>query len=67
MSSDVLPVSGDIYASVVRQGFGGIDQGAFRRLVRVQIAGRRHPGWVQLPGATAQHNVTEMASYRQPA
>ena len=63
----VVVVSGDIYASVVRQGYSGIDQNAYRRLVRVQVAGRHHPGWVQLPEAAVQHTVTEMASYRQPA
>ncbi len=35
----ILVVSGDIYSSVVRHGYDGIDQHAFHRLVRVQIAG----------------------------
>ena len=49
----VLVVSGDIYSSVVRHGYDGIDRGAFRRLVSRQVAGNRYPGWVQIPGAGA--------------
>ncbi len=63
----ILVVSGDIYRSVVRHGYDGIDQGDFRPLVRVQIAGHRYPGWVHVPGAASHRNVTEIASYRQPA
>ena len=48
-SPSVLVVSDDIYRSVVRRGYGGIDQDSFRRLVRVQIAGKRHWGWIQEP------------------
>jgi hypothetical protein len=33
-----LVVSGDIYNSVVRHGYDGIDRGAFRRLVTRQVA-----------------------------
>jgi len=41
MTSDpiTLVVSGDIYRSVVRHGYGGIDKNAFHQVVRVQIAG----------------------------
>jgi class 3 adenylate cyclase len=63
----VLVISRDIYASVVRHGYDGIDQYGFQPLVRVQIAGHRYPGWVHIPGEFTQHNVTEIASYRQPA
>ena len=63
----ILVVSGDIYSSVVRHGYDGIDQHAFHPLVRVQIAGHRQPGWVHIPGEATRHKVTEMASYRQPA
>ena len=49
----VLVVSGDIYSSVVRHGYDGIDRAAFRRLVSRQVAGNRYPGWVQIPGAGA--------------
>ncbi len=62
-----LVVSEDIHRSVIRHGYDGIDQGAFHPLVRVQIAGHRHTGWINIPGEATRHNVTEMASYRQPA
>jgi len=45
-----LIVSADIYKSVVRHGYDGIDQHAFRPLVRVHVAGSRHPGWIHIPG-----------------
>jgi class 3 adenylate cyclase len=41
----ILAISGDIYSSVVRHSYDGIDQHAFHPLVRVQIAGKRYPGW----------------------
>src|ERR1035438_5452411 len=47
-----LVISGDIYSSVVRHGYDGIDQHAFHRLVRVQIADKRYPGWIHIPGQT---------------
>jgi hypothetical protein len=63
----ILVVSGDIYSSVVRHGYDGIDQHAFHQLVRVQIAGHRHLGWIHIPEESARHQVTEMADYRRPA
>lgn len=45
----ILVVSGDIYRSVVRHDYDGIDQHDFRRLVRVQVAGHRYPGWIHFP------------------
>jgi hypothetical protein len=44
-----LVISADIYGSVVRHGYRGIDQDAFQPLVRVRVAGRRHQGWIQIP------------------
>jgi class 3 adenylate cyclase len=63
----ILVVSEDIYRSVIRHGYDGIDLETFHQLVRVQIAGRRHPGWVHLPGDAMRHTVTQLASYRRPA
>jgi hypothetical protein len=63
----ILVVSGDIYSSVVRHGYDGIDQQAFHPLVRVHIAGKRYPGWIHIPERAAQYKVTQMASYRRPA
>jgi len=63
----LLVVSGDIYGFVVRHGCDGIDQSAFRRLVSPQVAGNRYPGWIQIPGQSAQHHVADMAHYRRSA
>ena len=63
----ILVVSGDIYRSVVRHGYDGIDQHAYHPLVRVQIAGNRYPGWIHIAEQTVQHRVAELANYRQPA
>lgn len=63
----ILVVSGEIYSSVVRHGYEGIDQHAFHSLVRVQIAGNRHLGWIHTPKEATQHQITEIADYRRPA
>jgi hypothetical protein len=63
----ILVVSEDIYSSVVRHGYDGIDQRAFHPLVRVIIAGNRHCGWIHLPEEPAQAQVTEIAGYRRRA
>ena len=61
-----LVISADIYRTVVRHGYAGIDQHAFRPLVRVHLAGARHTGWIYLPEA-AKIYVTEITSYKQSA
>jgi hypothetical protein len=63
----ILVVSGEIYSSVVRHGYDGIDHEAFHQLVRVNVAGRRYPGWIHLPEQAMRHIVTQLASYRRPA
>jgi hypothetical protein len=63
----ILVVSGDIYSSVVRHGYDGIDHEAFHQLVRVNVAGRRYPGWIHLPEQAMRHIVTQLASYRRLA
>jgi hypothetical protein len=63
----ILVVSGDIYGSVVRHGYAGIDQRAFRPLVRVQVAGHHYRGWIRIPEETMQYQAAELASYRLPA
>jgi len=45
----ILIVSGEIYGSVVRHGYAGIEQHAFRPLVRVEVAGNRYQGWIHIP------------------
>ena len=59
----VLVISGEIYSSVVRHGYDGIDQNAFHPLVRVQIAGKRYPGWIHIPRQRRQQ-VTQLVGYR---
>ncbi|HEX5403396.1 MAG TPA: hypothetical protein VFX16_13945 [Pseudonocardiaceae bacterium] len=48
----VLVVSEAIYTSVVCHGYDGIDEHDFEPLIRVQMAGRRHRGWVNVPETT---------------
>jgi class 3 adenylate cyclase len=61
----ILVVSEDIYHSVVRHGYEGIDQHAFHPLVRVQIAGHRQSGWIHIPEEATLHKVTEIVRYQQ--
>jgi hypothetical protein len=63
----IFVVSGDIYRSVVRHGYDGIDQHAFHPLVRVQVVGSRYQGWIHMSEKAAQHRVTEIVNYRRPA
>jgi class 3 adenylate cyclase len=63
----ILVISGDIHSSVVRHGYDGIDHQAFYPLVRVDIAGKRYPGWIHIPRRATQRKVTQMANYRRPA
>jgi hypothetical protein len=63
----ILVVSGDIHNSVVRHGYDGIDNHAFQPLVRVQVAGKRHLGWIQISEQATRSKLTELTSYRRPA
>ena len=63
----ILVISGDIHSSVVRHGYDGIDDQAFQQLVRVQVAGRRYPGWIRIPEHAVRPRLAELASYRRPA
>ncbi|NDU77354.1 hypothetical protein GWI34_32760 [Actinomadura sp. DSM 109109] len=42
----VLVVSEDIYHSIVRHGYEGIRAEAYAPLVRLEVTGRSHQGWV---------------------
>lgn len=46
-----LVASDDIYRSVIRHGYEGIDIDEFRPLVNVTVADRRRKGWVHFPRA----------------
>lgn len=45
-----LAVSQNIYRSLIRHGYDGIDDNTFEPLIRVRIAGHWIQGWVQIPG-----------------
>jgi len=62
-----LVISADIYRTIVRHGYDGIDQHAFRPLVRVHVAGNRYMGWIHLPQETTNLHVAEISSFRQSA
>jgi class 3 adenylate cyclase len=49
----VLVVSDDIYRTVIRHRYDGIDDRAFEQTVRVRVAGQQHRGWVHVPAAAA--------------
>jgi hypothetical protein len=63
----ILVISADIYSSIVRHGYDGINDETFHQLVRVQVAGKRYPGWIHIPGDAIRHPVTQLATYRRPA
>jgi len=44
----VLVVSGDIYRSVIRHGYEGIDCAAFEQLFTVTVSGQQHLGWTRV-------------------
>lgn len=52
-----IVLSEDIYRAVVRHGYDRIEAGRFAPLVRAQMAGQTHRGWVRLPGWV--HDVHE--------
>jgi class 3 adenylate cyclase len=62
-----LVISGDIYRTIVRHGYDGIDPHAFRPLIRVHVAGQRYAGWIHTPPRATQLYLTDVASYRQSA
>lgn len=62
----ILVVSEDIYSSVVRHGYDGIDHETFYQSVRVQVAGKRYPGWIHRP-ENGMRVHTQLASRRRPA
>jgi hypothetical protein len=51
--SMVIVVSDDIYRTVIRHGYAGIDGTAFEPLVHLEVAGYRHRGWVSVPAEAA--------------
>jgi Transcriptional regulator PadR-like family len=39
----------------------------YKPLIRVRVAGQRHPGWVQVPPQPSPVRLAELVSHRQPA
>ncbi|HEV2782306.1 MAG TPA: hypothetical protein VGX25_23185 [Actinophytocola sp.] len=48
-ASLVLVVSDDIYRTLIRHRYAGIDDRTFEPLVHLEIAGHPHRGWVHVP------------------
>jgi hypothetical protein len=63
----ILVISEDIYSSVVRHGYDGIDGQAFHPMVRVQVGGKRYPGWIHIPEHARRPKLAQLATYRRPA
>jgi hypothetical protein len=51
----VLVVSDDIYQSLIRHGYDGIDHHAYEQLVQVSVGVRWYQGWVHTPDTEAGH------------
>jgi hypothetical protein len=62
-----LVISEDIYRTIVRHGYDGIDSHAFRPLVRVHLAGHRYAGWIHTLSKATQLRLTEITSHEQTA
>lgn len=62
-----LVISDDIYRTIVRHGYDGIDPHTFRPLIRVHVAGHRYAGWVHTPHEATQLHVARVASYKRSA
>jgi class 3 adenylate cyclase len=45
----VLAVSDHIHRSVIRHGYDGIDSRTFEQSIRLEVAGQRRTGWIQVP------------------
>ena len=62
-----LVISGDIYRSVVRHDYDGVNQPPFQSLGYIQVAGNRHPGWIQVSEPAVGHRLIDMAEHRKRA
>jgi class 3 adenylate cyclase len=62
-----LVISDEIYRTIVRHRYDGIDPHAFHPLIRIHVAGHRYPGWVHTPRTATQLHVTQIASYKHTA
>ncbi len=53
----VLVVSEQIYMSVIRHDYDGIDRTTYHRLTQVRLGDGWHQGWVHVPTITAHHQL----------
>jgi hypothetical protein len=53
----VLTISNEIFRSVVRHGYGGIEEHEFRPIAGASIADQRHRAWIQLPEASTERSL----------
>jgi hypothetical protein len=53
--STVLAISDALYGSIVRHRYAGIDDTDYRPLIRIDLAGRPHRGWVLVHPAGPRH------------
>jgi hypothetical protein len=51
-----LIVSDDIYRSIVRHGYENIDNKPFNSIIRVEVAGITHSGWIRDGGCDVRAN-----------
>jgi hypothetical protein len=58
----LLVVSGEVYEAAVRRDPAGTGQPAFRRLVTAEVAGHHHQGWIHIPAAAGQPNLSTTAT-----
>jgi len=58
----VLVVSDDIYRSVVRHNYDGIDGQAFEPLVRLQIGDWQYRGWIHIPESISGGDLRQQAT-----
>ncbi|WP_370950443.1 hypothetical protein AB5J62_37610 [Amycolatopsis sp. cg5] len=67
-SADPLTVvvSDNIYLSIVRHGYDGIDQHDFQPSVQVKVAGQYHRGWLRLPAAVPRQPTAGDFRRRRP-
>jgi class 3 adenylate cyclase len=60
----VLVVSDEIYRSVVRHGYPGIDEDAFELFVHVRLAGQQHRGWIHVPDLARPPDLQDRIIHR---
>ena len=58
-----MVISDEIYRTIVRHGYAGIDLHAFHQLIGVHIAGRHYAGWIPTSRQTTQLHIAKVASH----